>query len=106
MGKTTRARRGGFAVQDLEIIAKFSGGLVTETQIFFQGAANDAFEIGRHVGIYFAGRPGIAIQDGVEEQSGAFGAKGQRSSGHFVQNNAEGEEVSTSVQFFGAYLLR
>ncbi len=58
---------GGFALQELEIVAKFSGGLVTETGTLLQGAADDAFEIGRHVGIYFAGRPGIAIQDGVEE---------------------------------------
>src|SRR5580765_2439407 len=92
-------------MQERKLLAYFGGGLVTLGEIFFESAANDAFKSGRHLRIDFTGRTRIAIEDGVEKESGASGAERQPASSHFVEHDTEREKVGACVEFFGAYLF-
>src|ERR1700739_1673316 len=52
------------------------------------------------------GRRRRAIQNGFEDDAGAFAAKRQRAGGHFIQDHAERKKIGASVERFGADLLR
>ena len=66
----------GVAAQAFEIGAKFAGVLVTEIAIFFEGFADDAFELGRKVGMQAGRREWRTIENGFEDYAGSFTAKG------------------------------
>src|SRR5262249_30349912 len=45
------------------------------------------------------------VEDFIEDSARTFAAKGQRTGGHFVQNNTEGEEITASVKRLAEHLL-
>ncbi len=51
------------------------------------------------------GRKRRTIEDAFEDHAGRFAAERERSGSHFVEDRAEGEEVSAGVEFLAANLL-
>ena len=60
---------------------------------------------GGKIGIEANGRYGSAVQDGFEDDAAGVSAKGKRARRHFVEDDAEGEEVAASVEIFAADLF-
>ena len=62
--------------------------------------------IGWKIGVEPNGRHWSTIEDSLGDQAGTFAAKRQRSSRHFVEDDAEGKDVGPRIERFGADLLR
>src|SRR5215469_9911769 len=79
--------------------------LVAQVAVFFEGFADDALEFGGQIRIETNGRDRLATHDGFEDDGRTFAAERELASGHFIENDAEGEEVAARVELFGANLF-
>ena len=95
----------GVALEAFEFRAHVRSVLVAEVAIFFEGAIDDVFEAGGKIGIETDGRRGRAVQDGFENDTAGVATKGERARCHFVEDDAEREEVAARVEVFAADLL-
>ena len=101
-----RAARGAVALQPLQFGAQVGRVLVAKVAVFFERAIDDFFELGRQVGIQANGCDRLSIQDGVEDDAGGISAKWQAARGHFIQHNAEREQVRARIEWRAAHLFR
>ena len=93
------------ALQALEVRADLAGVLIAKLPILFQALADDALQFLRQPGIQSSHRRGRAIQDAVEDQPHAVAVKRWRARGHFVQHDAEREQVGAGVKVLRSHLL-
>src|SRR5580698_4570208 len=88
----------GVSLEALQVGAHFGGVLVTKIAVVFESFVDDAFELGREIGIEARRRSGLTIEDGVEDVGGAFAAEGKLAGGHFVEDGAEREKIGAGVE--------
>src|SRR5579859_4869394 len=79
--------------------------LVAEIAVFLKALGDDAFEFWREIGIQAHRRGGSCVENGLEDDARAFTAEGKSACRHLVEDGAEREQVSASVEFLGADLL-
>ena len=96
---------GGGALQTAKVGAEIGGGLVAELAIFLEGFVEDVLQVGREVAVDGSGRWGMVVEELVEDDGAGGSAEGVVCGGHFVEDNAEGEEVAAGVEEFAAGLL-
>ncbi len=73
--------------------------------VFFERPVEKVFQARWQIGIEPQRRRRCAFQDGVKDHAGRIAAKRQHARGHFVQHNAEREEVGARIQILAANLL-
>ena len=95
----------GVAFEALHFRADFGGVLIAQFAILFQGTVDDVLKRRGKIGIEADGRDRRALQNGVKDEAGSVAAKRQCTGGHFVEDNAEREEVAADVEIFAANLL-
>ena len=93
------------ALKALKIGADVGGVVVAEVAIFLEAFGDDFFELEREFGIEAERRSWFAAEDFFEDDAGGFAGEGQLASGHFVEDDGEGEEVGASVEIFAADLF-
>src|SRR5216684_5388932 len=79
--------------------------LVAKVAVFLQGLVDDFLKLWRHLWIEAHGSNGRAIEDGIENQAGAFAAKWQGTSGHLVKNHPERKKVGSRIKRLGPDLF-
>src|SRR4029077_11929660 len=70
------------------------------------GLLKYALHIGRKIGIQTKRRNGIFVEQQIKRGRRGVSVKGERTSGHLVEDCAEGKKVGTSVDCFSQSLLR
>src|SRR5580700_2435198 len=81
----------------LQIGAHFSRALVAEIAVLLQRLVDDVFQLGWHVGIQPQRWRRYRIQNGFEDESGAFPTERQPACSHLVQHCAKGEQIRSRV---------
>src|ERR1700730_3852779 len=79
--------------------------LVAELAVFLDGFVDDFFELWWDFGIEAGDRCGRTIENAIGDYAGGVAGKGGATGGHFVEDEAEGEEVGARVEFFATDLL-
>src|SRR5579872_6275474 len=97
--------RSGIAPEALEVRAQVGSGLIAQRPILLEALVDDPFHLGWKVRIKAQDRTWCTVQDGLGNDTGTFAAERQKSSGHFIEHSAEGEEISASIEFLGSNLL-
>ncbi len=106
-GNGSSGGRAGFelAPQTLEIGINFRGALAAQLAILFQGLTDHLFQFSGQAAFQLSWRHRSLIQDGAKN-GGRSGALKRRGSGsHFVENDAEGEQVGAGIEFLAERLL-
>jgi len=97
---------GGIVLEAAKVHGEFASGLVTKCGIFFQAFGDDVLECKGKLRIELARRKRRAVQDCVEQAvARKFGERALAGS-HFVEDEAGGVEIGTSVEFTAEKLLR
>ena len=100
-----RACGAGVAADALQIRPKIGRALVAEGPILFERLRDDPFEIVGNLGIE-ADRCGwLAIENRVENHSRGVAGERPTTRAHFVEHDAEGEDVTPRVERLAADLL-
>ena len=81
-----------------KFVADVAGGLNAVAWIFFEAAADDAREIGGEIGARVGDGWRIVAQDCGGEFGGGVAGEGAAAGTHFVEENAEGEDVGAMVE--------
>ncbi len=107
VGERGRARPAPFelAPQAEEVGLQLRGGLVAEAAVLLERLLEDRPERRGHRRVRFRERPGIAVQDGVEDDGLGVPLEGPVAGGHLVEHRAEREEVRARVGRQPARLL-
>ena len=79
--------------------------MVAQVAIFFHRFEDHLLEFGGQVVIQAHGRDWIFVQDGVKDCAGGFALERERAGDHFVEHDAEGEEVGARIEVFAENLL-
>ena len=85
-------------LQALEVGANVRRVLVAQVAIFFEALVDDAFQFRRHVGIQAHWRHRSAVENRIENDRRAVPAKWPRARRHFVEHDAEREQIGARVQ--------
>ena len=72
--------------------------LVAQIPVLFEALVDDPFQFRRHVGIQAHGRHRSAVENRIENRSRAVSAKRPRACGHFIEHDAEREQIGAGVQ--------
>src|ERR1700757_9712 len=91
--------------QSLQVGANVSRTLITEAAIFLQTLADDLFQFGRRVRIQPYCGGWRSIQDRVKDHTARVPSKRKHPGTHFVQNDAEREQVGPAIEFLPSHLL-
>src|SRR5215472_16740946 len=94
------------ALQALQISPDVAGMLIAQVTVLLETLEDDLFQLGRNFWIDLAGRVRLLVEDGSEDRRAGIARECQPACGHLVKYAAETEEVSASIQFFPARLLR
>src|SRR6266478_5078278 len=106
-GNGSSGCRAGFQLppQALEIGIHFGSALAAQLAILFQGLADHLFQFRGQAAFQLSWWHRSLIQDGAKN-GGRSGALKRRGSGsHFVENDAEGEQVGAGIEFLAERLL-
>ena len=95
----------GVASGALEVGTEVGGALVAEVAVFLHRLVDGVLEIGGNVGVEADGFDGFAIYDFVEDGAGGVAFEGEKASGHFVEDDAEGKKIGARVEGFAEDLL-
>jgi hypothetical protein len=79
--------------------------LVAQIAIFLERAVDDVFELGGKPGIETHRGRGCAVQDLVENDSRSLAAKWNHSRRHFVEDDAEGEQIGAGIERLAPHLF-
>jgi hypothetical protein len=79
--------------------------LIAQFAIFFEGLIDEALEFSGHFWIEANRGDWGALENGIEDNTGSFAAKGQRAGDHFIQDHAEGKEIGAGIQLLAANLF-
>jgi hypothetical protein len=79
--------------------------LAAEIGIFFEGFVDQFFESRWEIGVEADRRYGGTVEDAVEDNTAGIAAKWESAGGHFVEDDAEGEEIGAGVEFPAADLF-
>jgi hypothetical protein len=93
------------ALETLNFGAHVRSVLIAEVAVLFEGAVNNVLEIGGNFVVQTDGRDGRFVQDGVEDSGGSVASERKAPGSHFVENDTEGKEVGSGVEFFTEGLL-
>ena len=80
--------------------------LIPETPFLLQRFIDAPVKLGRNLRIQSRYWKRFSVEDGIEDDGGAWTREGLRARRHFVQKQAEGKEIRAAVDFFSARLLR
>ena len=94
-----------FTLQTLEIRVDFRGTLAAQFAALFQSFGDDFFQLGGQTTLQLCGWHWCLVEDGIEGGSRSCTLKGQSSRSHFVEHNAEREQIGAGVEFFAKRLL-
>ena len=97
---------GAVAPETLQVRSHIGCVLIAQAPIFFQGFANDLFQLHGEIGVEAHRRNRSAIQDGFAGDSRAFPAERRCGRRHFVQNRAEGKQIGSRIELSASHLLR
>jgi hypothetical protein len=95
----------GVAFEAFEVGTEFGGALAANVAIFFEGFFDYALEVGRKIRVQTNRRHRGFVKDGVEHRGRCVTGKRQEAGGHFVENHAEGKEVSARIHFLAEGLF-
>ena len=85
-------------LQALEVRANVRRVLVAQIPIFFEALVDDPFQFRRHVGIQAHGRHRRAVENRIENGPRAVPSKWPRARRHFIEHDAEREQIGAGVQ--------
>ena len=100
-----RAADCAIALQPLEVRANLAGVLIAKLSILLQALADDARQFRGSAGIQPSHRHRRAIQNAVEDRPRAVTVKRRRAGRHFVQHDAEREQVGAGIHVLRPHLL-
>ena len=86
------------ARQIAKFVADVARGLHAMARIFFEAAADDAREVGGEIGARVGDGGRIVAQDRGDQFGGGVAGEGAAAGGHFVEDDAEGEDVGAMVE--------
>ena len=99
------AARIGFVAEFFKIVTELGGSLIARAAAFLHGGFDDLAELGRNVRVQARRGGWSAIQNGIKDDGGGVAGEGLAARGHFVENDAEGKEISAQIEFFAASLF-
>lgn len=89
-----------------QIVADVACGLVAVFALLLEALVDDELQGLGHIGIESADEFGALLDDGEEQEAGGVTLEGGFAGSHFVENDAEGEEVGAGVERTAEGLLR
>ncbi len=79
--------------------------LVADVAVLFQSLSDDIVQFGRQPGVELQCRHRFLCEQGREDESRSISRERRASRGHFIEHQAEREQIRAGVQFFSAGLL-
>ena len=93
-------------MQALQVRADIGGMLIAQVAVLLDSLLDDLFQLGRNFGTQLARRSGSAIQNGVTDLRRRLALECLLPRRHFIQYQAEGEQVRPRIQLLTPHLFR